>query len=289
MRTITIIIDGVCTPNPRGPAAWAWLALVNDDTPLTQDTGDVRINSGVTYTIADFHALLHALETARRLDWVGCTIVSDNRVLVNQLNGIWEVKSPRLVALNEQAIPPLLELDATLIHVPRVLESVRQLSRSTLASVRYWAARPGTGSSMVSAAAPCLPTPALTMWPEAARTRWPPHRRSAWPINLCDMRSKSELVALLPGADPITGTVRPQPAIPSHQPLGMIDGGPGDVYHIDPPDPTPSDAVPVVADLTERSHSALTQPDSAPYHSETPHQTAQEWGTRHESPHRRTR
>jgi len=133
---ITIAIDGICAPNPGGQAVWAWLALVDGDTPLAQDAGELGAGPGMTSTIADYHALWHALETAQQLDWMECTIVSDNRVLVEQLNGTWEVKSPPLIALNERVMPLLLELDGTLIHVPCVPDAVRRLSRATLEAVR---------------------------------------------------------------------------------------------------------------------------------------------------------
>ncbi|MFQ1020683.1 ribonuclease HI family protein [Tardisphaera saccharovorans] len=89
--------DGASRGNP-GPGAAAYL-LVKD--------GKVIEKRGFylgycTNNEAEYTAVLRALEAARRLGESEVVVVSDSRLVISQLNGLWAIRNPRMAKLNEQ-------------------------------------------------------------------------------------------------------------------------------------------------------------------------------------------
>ncbi len=89
--------DGASRGNP-GPGAAAYV-LVRD--------GKVIEKQGFylghcTNNEAEYTAVLRALEAALRLGEREVVVVSDSKLVISQLNGIWAIRNPRLAKLNEQ-------------------------------------------------------------------------------------------------------------------------------------------------------------------------------------------
>ncbi len=95
---LTIHIDGAARGNP-GPAAFAYIITADGMAPL-QGSGCL---GRATNNVAEYTALVRALEHARRLGAQRLSIRSDSELLVKQMNGLYRVKNPDLQALYEEA------------------------------------------------------------------------------------------------------------------------------------------------------------------------------------------
>ena len=91
---ITIYFDGLCRPrNPGGVAAYGYV-IYKDGRKVKSGKGVVGSGAGMTNNVAEYSALKHALEWARE----HCTedemvIKGDSQLVINQLNGTWQIKS----------------------------------------------------------------------------------------------------------------------------------------------------------------------------------------------------
>ncbi len=114
---VTVNIDGGARGNP-GPAG-AGVVIRDDDGTLLLEAGFYL--GRTTNNVAEYNALLRALEwldAAERRD--GVTILCDSELVVYQLTGQYQVKSPKLLPLFEEAQRRLLRLGRWQIrHVPR--------------------------------------------------------------------------------------------------------------------------------------------------------------------------
>lgn len=95
---VTIHIDGAARGNP-GPAAFAYVIRGDGAAPL-EASGCL---GKATNNVAEYTALLRALEHARRLGARSLRIRSDSELLVKQMNGLYRVKNPELQVLYEEA------------------------------------------------------------------------------------------------------------------------------------------------------------------------------------------
>jgi len=95
---VTIHIDGASRGNP-GPAAWAFV-IVADGQTVCEECG--RIGEA-TNNVAEYTALIKALERALAMQARIVHIKSDSELLVKQLNGEYRVRNAGLMALYEQA------------------------------------------------------------------------------------------------------------------------------------------------------------------------------------------
>jgi ribonuclease HI len=100
LRQATIHIDGAARGNP-GPAGAGVLILGPD--------GEVadrlhRWLGETTNNVAEYQALLLALERAAALGFTDLEVRSDSELLVRQLNGQYKVKHPKLRELYGQAV-----------------------------------------------------------------------------------------------------------------------------------------------------------------------------------------
>jgi ribonuclease HI len=91
---ITIYFDGLCRPrNPGGVAAYGYV-IYHDGKKVKAGRGVVGSGAGMTNNSAEYSALKHAAE------WLGrhsgddeIVIKGDSRLVINQMKGIWQIKS----------------------------------------------------------------------------------------------------------------------------------------------------------------------------------------------------
>ena len=94
----TMHIDGAARGNP-GPAAYAFV-LNREGAPAIEDKGCL---GSTTNNVAEYTALLRALQKAAELGATRLQIHSDSELLVKQMTGEYRVKHPDLQALNAEA------------------------------------------------------------------------------------------------------------------------------------------------------------------------------------------
>src|SRR5579871_2813142 len=139
---LTINIDGAARGNP-GPAALAYV-IAKDGHMLSEEA---RCLGTATNNVAEYSALVHALERAAELGGEQLLIKSDSELLVKQMNGVYRVKDPRLKVLYDQASRLRERFAAvSIVHVPHAenshadrlcneaLDGLRDAARSTASS-----------------------------------------------------------------------------------------------------------------------------------------------------------
>lgn len=113
---LTIHVDGGARGNP-GPAG---AGVVIHDQP-----GGLIFEGGYflgeqTNNVAEYTALLRALERVQQRGAQNAIIYSDSELLVRQLTGVYQVKSPRLIGLFRQVQMLLLKIPRWSVrHIPR--------------------------------------------------------------------------------------------------------------------------------------------------------------------------
>jgi ribonuclease HI len=117
---LTINIDGAARGNP-GPAAYAYV-IVRDGQPALEESGCLGI---ATNNVAEYTALVKALERAAHLGGKRLHIRSDSELLVKQMSGEYRVKNDQLRELYNDAQDLSKQFDVISIrHVPRNENSV---------------------------------------------------------------------------------------------------------------------------------------------------------------------
>jgi ribonuclease HI len=91
---ITIYFDGLCRPrNPGGVATYGYV-IYKDGKQMKSGYGVVGSGAGMTNNVAEYSALKHALEWVREHCTEDMTVIKgDSQLVINQLNGTWQVKS----------------------------------------------------------------------------------------------------------------------------------------------------------------------------------------------------
>ncbi len=113
---LTIHVDGGARGNP-GPAG-AGVVIRDQDGGLIHEAG--YFLGRQTNNSAEYHALIHALRRVQSCGAERITVHSDSELLVRQITGEYEVKSPRLAELHEQVQFLLLKVPRwTVRHVRR--------------------------------------------------------------------------------------------------------------------------------------------------------------------------
>jgi ribonuclease HI len=112
---LTIHTDGASRGNP-GPAAFAYT--------IEREGGEVIEEKGclgsTTNNIAEWTALVHALEHAQKLGGRRLVVLSDSELMVKQMNGEYKVKHEGIRPLYEQASALRRQFDSVqLRHVRR--------------------------------------------------------------------------------------------------------------------------------------------------------------------------
>ncbi len=113
--TFTIHTDGAARGNP-GPAAFAYV-IEQAGSPAIEVKGTL---GETTNNVAEYTALLRALEHAKRLGARQVLVHSDSELMVNQMQGKYKVKNEGLRPLYEEARGHVKEFESvTFRHVRR--------------------------------------------------------------------------------------------------------------------------------------------------------------------------
>jgi ribonuclease HI len=113
--SLSIHIDGAARGNP-GPAAFAYV-IEGTGMPPLQEHGCLQ---ATTNNMAEYTALIRALEKARQLGAKRLTIYSDSELLVKQMNGEYRVKNEDLQIQFTRAKALCRDFDlVTIRHIPR--------------------------------------------------------------------------------------------------------------------------------------------------------------------------
>jgi ribonuclease HI len=110
-----IHIDGAARGNP-GPAAFAFI-IQKQGSPAIEENG---LLGTTTNNMAEYTALLKALERAAELGGKRLIVYSDSELLVKQMNGEYRVKNPDLRVLYDRAKELIEQFEhVTIRHVRR--------------------------------------------------------------------------------------------------------------------------------------------------------------------------
>lgn len=119
---IEVWIDGLCEPVMPAHERIACLGYVikRDGKVVDEGVEVVGEGEGVTNNVAEYTALIRALERIRSLKLGERVIVrSDSRLVVNQMRGEWRVRAPLIVPLYRKAVALAEGLDVVFEWVPR--------------------------------------------------------------------------------------------------------------------------------------------------------------------------
>ena len=115
---LTAYVDGAARGNP-GPAGIGVFIAGEDGTPL-KEIGEPL--GRTTNNVAEYSALIRALEEARSLGGVTIKIFTDSELMAHQVNGKYKVKAAHLLALHQRACQLLALFDkSSVTHVRREL------------------------------------------------------------------------------------------------------------------------------------------------------------------------
>ena len=115
-RAITIRTDGASRGNP-GPAG---IGVVIETDGAADRLEFCEYIGETTNNVAEYRALLLALEEAEKLSPSSVTVRSDSELLVRQMNGLYKVKSEHLKPLVLEAARRLRRFPAArILHVGR--------------------------------------------------------------------------------------------------------------------------------------------------------------------------
>jgi probable phosphoglycerate mutase len=135
-ETITIEFDGGSRGNP-GPAGIGIVLRAADRTPLLT-LG--RFIGRATNNVAEYRALITGLQEAQKLGAKRLIIRGDSELVVKQMTGVYRVKHPDMIPLNEQAHGLLAQFDShkfehTLRHKNELADKLANLAMDRRADV----------------------------------------------------------------------------------------------------------------------------------------------------------
>lgn len=116
MERWTAHVDGAARGNP-GPAGIG-VVLEDADGNVVKEIGEPL--GRTTNNVAEYSAMVRALEEARALGCSRIAIYTDSELMAHQLNGRYAVKASHLLPLFQRASLLLAQFDtASVTHVPR--------------------------------------------------------------------------------------------------------------------------------------------------------------------------
>ncbi len=123
---VVIRADGAARGNPGPAAAGAVLIDTSGPAPDDPDAAPLAVISrplGIaTNNVAEYTAVLLALEKAESLGAAEVELILDSLLVVEQLSGRWKVKEPRLRVLRDDVVARLARFRSwTIRHEPRVM------------------------------------------------------------------------------------------------------------------------------------------------------------------------
>jgi ribonuclease HI len=115
VKRLTLFVDGAARGNP-GPAGIG--VVVQEGDTLLKEIGDPL---GIaTNNVAEYTALIRALEAARDLGADAVSVFTDSELMERQLRGIYRVRTPHLLPLYQRALELLRGFRETSVkHIPR--------------------------------------------------------------------------------------------------------------------------------------------------------------------------
>ena len=116
MDSLVANVDGAARGNP-GPAG---IGIVLAD-PEGNVVKEVAEPLGIaTNNVAEYSALIRALEEARALGCSRIAVITDSELMARQINGQYAVKTPHLVPLFRRAVVLMSQFDsASVTHTRR--------------------------------------------------------------------------------------------------------------------------------------------------------------------------
>lgn len=116
-RHVVVYVDGASRGNP-GPAGIGIVLWEGERGPVLKEISEYIDRA--TNNVAEYQALLRALDEAHALGATGVEVRSDSNLLINQLTGAYKVKSPDLAPLHAEARRRLATFAKwSARHVPR--------------------------------------------------------------------------------------------------------------------------------------------------------------------------
>ncbi len=121
----TIYTDGAARGNP-GPAAAAFLVLENGKIVHKHSS----FLGTQTNNQAEYQAIISALKNTKQFTKKHIQIYSDSELIVKQLNGEFQVKSPRLRGLYQEVITRIRDYSSVeFFHVPRTNPWIKKVDK----------------------------------------------------------------------------------------------------------------------------------------------------------------
>jgi ribonuclease HI len=116
LSKIVVHTDGGCPNNPGGAGAWAWIV---EFVGLGRSLSGGGFIESTTNNYCEYAALAEAAGFLLRVDELGPEIqfLSDSMLVVQQLNGVWQIKQDTLRDVYGLALSRIAKLRA---RVPRV-------------------------------------------------------------------------------------------------------------------------------------------------------------------------
>ncbi|BAI80943.1 ribonuclease HI [Deferribacter desulfuricans SSM1] len=114
-KKIKIFTDGACSGNP-GPAGIGFVIYDEDDNVIKECS---EYLGEATNNIAEYTALIKALESIKDKKHYKLIIYSDSELLVKQIKGVYKVKNKNLKKLYDKVLELIQGVDFELIHIPR--------------------------------------------------------------------------------------------------------------------------------------------------------------------------
>jgi ribonuclease HI len=118
---IEVWVDGLCEPiNPGGTACIGYV-IKKGGKVLAKTSQVVGRGEDMTNNVAEYTALIRALERIMQLGLARqeTLVRSDSRLVVNQMNGKWEVKAPLILPLYRKAKTMTTAMNIKFNWVPR--------------------------------------------------------------------------------------------------------------------------------------------------------------------------
>ena len=135
MTSLVVWTDGAARGNPGPAGAGAQLT-----TPEGDVVGEIAEGLGeTTNNVAEYTAAIRGLELAAELGATEVLLRSDSQLLINQLTGVYRVKTPHLQPLHRRIRELVRAFDAVRYeHVPR--ERNREADRLANEGIDAWLA-----------------------------------------------------------------------------------------------------------------------------------------------------
>jgi ribonuclease HI len=115
-HSIIAHVDGAARGNP-GPAGIG-IVLADEDGNVVKEVAEPL--GRTTNNVAEYTALIRALEEARALGCSRISVYTDSELMARQINGIYRVKTEHLIPLFRRATMLLAQFEkATVTHVRR--------------------------------------------------------------------------------------------------------------------------------------------------------------------------